>query len=59
MALLELGLKKYGNVTAEVPSSKSIVIRTAPDGEKLMDEMPPAGKKWLVHIFVDITETDE
>jgi len=48
----------YGSTQFVLPVGKSIKIETAPDGEELLDAIPPEGKTWQINISVNINETD-
>lgn len=49
---------KIGDDNFEMTSGQSLKIKTSLGGEEILDVKCPAGKKWLVHVAVVISEYD-
>lgn len=49
---------KRGKQTINVPSGKRLKIRVAPDGDMVLNETVPIGRKWSVDLSISIIESD-
>ena len=56
--ILLAATQRIGNTSFEVTAGKSLKIETSPAGEGIIDETVPAGKKWLVDVWLKIREVD-
>jgi len=52
------GIQRIGNSSFEIPGRKFLKIETSPSGDEIFNESVPAGKKWLVDIWLKIREVD-
>ena len=51
-------IKKSGGESFSVSAGKSLKIETSPQGDDIMNEEVPDGKKWDVSVSIQVTETD-
>uniref|UniRef100_A0A6M3IL43 Uncharacterized protein n=1 Tax=viral metagenome TaxID=1070528 RepID=A0A6M3IL43_9ZZZZ len=51
-------IQRIGNSSFEITEGKSLIVETSPSGAEIFDESVPAGKKWLVDIWLKIREVD-
>jgi hypothetical protein len=47
-----------GDDDFELNEGQKLKVETSPNGDEVLDAEVPAGKKWLVHIAVTISEVD-
>ena len=52
------GIQRIGKASFEITDGKSLIIETSPSGAEILNESVPAGKKWLVDIWLKIREVD-
>jgi len=56
--ILLAATQRVGNTSFEVTAGKSLKIETFPAGEEIINETVPAGKKWLLDVWLKIREVD-
>lgn len=47
-----------GKGVYNIAAEKTLKIETSPDGEEILNEEVPQGKKWSVRLTINIDETD-